>query len=665
MRRKTKNSKVKKFTARMQSKLLFVLCVIIGMMCVLIGRLVYLNNKDGERYEKRVLSQQSYVSSVVPYKRGTITDRNGIALAKSEKVYNVILDPKVLLTNESNVEPTLTAVSEVFGLDYSALYATLQEKSTSSYVILLKRQSYDLVSQFQERSSASKSIKGIWFEEEYFRTYPYESLASHVIGYTSAGNVGTWGIEQYYNSYLNGTNGRTYGYYDAELNLKRTEKQAVNGDTVVSTIDLNAQKIVEEHIAEFMETTGAKNIGVILMNPNTGEIYAMASNEGFNLNDPYDLTAFYSDEEIEAMDEETKLNNLNQIWRNFCVSDSYEPGSTFKPITVAAALEEGLVTPESTFLCNGYEHVGGWRINCNNKSGHGYVTLAESLMKSCNPALMKMGALEGNSMFINYQKHFGLGSTVGIDLPGESTGILLKESAMSVTDLATASFGQTFNVTMVQMVAAFSSLVNGGYYYQPHVVKEIINEKGATVFENNGVLLKETVSQATSEFIREAMYLTVEAGTAKPAQVQGYLVGGKTGTAQKLPRSAKKYVVSFIGCVPTNDPQLVSYVVIDEVDDEEKKASSTVATQMTSAILGDVLPFLGIYPDGEIEYDVELPVNEHTEAGEETTAEDGENGAREERDGGVVYDPSEDEQTVDAVPEMSSGTGSETSGDGN
>ncbi len=649
MRRKTKKSKTKKFTARMQGKLLFILSSIIVLMCALIGRLIYLNYKDGERYEKRVLSQQSYVSSVIPYKRGTITDRNGIALAKSEKVYNVILDPKVLLTNEANVEPSLNALSEVFGLDYSELYATLMEKSTSSYVILLKRQSYDLVSQFEELSSASKNIKGVWFEEEYLRSYPYDSLASHVIGYTSAGNVGTWGIEQYYNSYLNGTNGRTYGYYDAELNLTRTEKLPVDGDTIVSTIDVNIQKIVEEHIAEFMETVGAKNVGVILMNPNNGEIYAMASNEGFNLNDPYDLTAFYTDSEIADMDEETKLTNLNQIWRNFCVSDSYEPGSTFKPITVAAALEEGLVTPESTFLCNGYEYVGGWRINCNNRTGHGYVTLAESLMKSCNPALMKMGALEGNSMFINYQKHFGLGSTVGIDLPGESTGILLKESSMSTTDLVTASFGQTFNVTMVQMVAAFSSLINGGYYYQPHVVKEIVNEKGATVYENNGVLLKETVSQATSEFMREAMYLTVEQGTAKPAQVEGYLVGGKTGTAQKLPRSEKKYVVSFIGCAPTNDPQIVSYVVIDEVADEEKKASSSPATEMTSAILGDVLPYLGVYPDGEIEYDVELPVNDHGE----------------ELDDGVVYDPSEDEQTVDAIPDMSSTTSGETSGDGN
>lgn len=606
MRKQGKKKEVKKFRLFMKHKLLFIFILIIALMCGLIGRLIYLNHKDGEKYEKRVLSQQSYVSSTLPYQRGSILDRNKTVLAISKKVYNVILDPKVLLTNEENVDPTLKALCEVFtSLNETELRKILTEKPDSSYVVLLKKQEYDIVSQFETLQSENKSIKGVWFEEEYERTYPYDSLASHVIGYTSAGDVGTWGIEQYYNSQLNGENGRIYGYYDSELNLTRTVKEAVNGNTIISTIDIYVQQLVQQHIDTFMEETGANNVGVIVANPNNGEIYAMASNHSFNLNEPYDLTKYYSDVEIASMNEEEKLNALNQMWRNFCISDTYEPGSTFKPLTVAAALEEDLVTPETTFICNGYKNVGGWRIKCNGT--HGVVSLAQSLMKSCNPALMTMGEELGRDNFRIYQDRFNLGKKTGIDLPGEASGILLDAGGLNVTELATSSFGQTFNVSMIQMVAAFSSIVNGGYYYEPTVVKEIVNDKGVVVDENSPVVVNETVSTKTSEFLKEALYLTVDQGTAKPAKVEGYLVGGKTGTAQKFPRAAKKYVVSFIGCVPADDPEIVIYVVLDEIHDENKKASSTVATTLTSKILKDILPALGIYPEGDIEYRVELP----------------------------------------------------------
>lgn len=663
MARQPKQKKIKKFTSRMQAKLMLVFCVLLMVMVALIVRLIYINNKDGERYEKRVLSQQSYVSSTIPYKRGSILDRNGVVLAASTKVYNVILDPKIILTDEDYLEPTVKALNEVFGLDVNYLYSLINEKSTSSYYRLLKKQEYDLVSQFEalQKADKSKNIKGVWFEEEYFRSYPYGSLASHVIGYTSAGDVGTWGIEQYYNTNLNGTNGRTYGYYDSELNLTRTTKAAVNGNTIISTIDVNAQRIVEEHIKKFNETIGCENIGVILMDPNNGEIIAMASNEGFDLNDPFELSGFYSTDEINAMSEDEKLNVRNKIWRNFCISDTFEPGSTFKPLTVAAALEEDLVTPEDTFLCTGSVAVGGWIIHCNNKSGHGHVTLAESLMKSCNPALMAIGEREGSSLFLRYQQHFGLGKKSGIDLPGEAEGILQSAQNLNVTELATSSFGQTFNVTMVQMAAAYSSLVNGGYYYQPHVVREIVDDQGATVESMDDLLIRETVSASTSDFIKEATYLTVEEGTAKPAKVEGYKVGGKTGTAQKFPRSAKKYVVSFIGSVPADNPQLVIYVVIDEIHDEEKKASSTVATTLTSEILSDVLKFLEIYPDGDIDYKVDLPVNDHV------TVDDLENGdgSTAVEDGTHIYDPSQDEKTPDAIPDTAGTTFNNSSTENN
>lgn len=259
-RRQRKKNNQKKFTYKMQANLVLVFCVILAAMIGLMGQIFYLTRGKGEQYESKALSQQSYVSSVIPYKRGTILDRNGLTLARSEKVYNVILDPKVLLTNENNVEVTLQALSEIFELDKMELETRLQEKAESSYVILKKRQPYELMSAFEERSEEQKKasrvnrIAGVWFEEEYLRKYPYGSLASHLLGYTNSGNVGSWGVEQYYNTTLNGTNGRVYGYYDNELNLVRTVKAPQNGNTLITTIDANIQGRVEEHVANFIDT---------------------------------------------------------------------------------------------------------------------------------------------------------------------------------------------------------------------------------------------------------------------------------------------------------------------------------------------------------------------------------------------------------------------------
>lgn len=653
-RRKRRKKTVKKFTRQMQESFVFIFILVCLAMFGLILVMGYMTRQNGERYEKRVLSQQSYVSSKIPYRRGSIMDRNGVVLAQSEKVYNVILDPKVLLEKESNIEVTLTALTEIFGLEYAQLTQILDEKPESSYVILKKHEPYEKMAEFEDRTEQQKKasrtnrIAGVWFEEEYIRNYPYDGVASHLIGYTNSGNVGSWGVEQFYNSTLNGTDGRIYGYYDSELNLKRTVKEAKNGNSLITTIDVNIQNKIEKKVKEFLDTVGAENIGVIVMNPNSGEILSMVSNRGFNLNDPYNLTEYYTEDEIAAMDEDTQLKALNKMWRNFCISDTYEPGSTFKPFTVAAALEEDLVKPTDTFLCTGVRIVGGWSIHCNNKSGHGYVTLAEALMKSCNPALMAIGEKEGRDLFRNYQDRFGFGEKTGIDLPGEATGILFPIERLNITELVSSSFGQTFNVTMIELTAAFCSLINGGYYYQPHVVKEIINDNGATVVENSPILVRETVSSSTCEFLKDALYLTVEKGTAKPAKVEGYLVGGKTGTAQKQPRSSKKYVVSFIGSVPADDPQLVIFVAIDEVHDEEKQASSSFATTLTSEILSEILPFAGIYPEGEIDYKVEIPQvlddpdNQNNPDSQEPTSTD---------DTIPIYRPEEDETYPDSLPE--------------
>ena len=595
-------NKNRKFNSRMQARLLLVFCVITLLLFGLMGRLVYLVQQDGDRYAKSVLSRQSYVSAVLPYQRGDIQDRNGTVLARSELQFRLILDPKRLLLYPDCVDPTLTALEEYFDLPAEKVSSILQERPESRYVILQKNLKYDMVEGFEALMKEDENILGVWFEKEYVRTYPFGTLASDIIGFSSADNTGYYGIEEYYNDELNGTNGREYGYYDATLNIERIVKKAENGNSIISTIDANAQRIIQKHINKFNAEFGSKNIGVLLMNPNNGEIIAMASYLDYDLNNPRSLEGLYSKKELAGMTDEEKMEALNELWKNDIISNGFEPGSTFKPITVAAAMEEDDATKDSTYICDGGESVGGSWIKCSRTAGHGKITLEEALMYSCNDALMQIVSTEGKHVFYQYQKRFGFGQKTGIDLPGEEAGILIPEKDLNATELATSGFGQSLNVTMLQMAAAYSSLVNGGYYYQPHVVRQIVNDNGATVKKFDKALVRQTVSEETSKFIQQAMYRTVEEGTAKKAKVPGYAVGGKTGTAQKFPRSAKTYVVSFLGAVPAINPEVVVYVAVDEPQNVERQADSSIATKLASKIMQEVLPAIGIYPEGEIDY---------------------------------------------------------------
>ncbi len=604
----------RKFTSRMQASLLLVFCVIVLLLVGLMGRLIYIVQVDGDRYTKSVLSRQSYVSSILPYKRGDIVDRNGTVLATSQLQYRLILDPNYMWMKEECIPITQEALKKYFDIDKESLQTILDEKKDSQYVILLKNLKYDVVNEFKAVMKENKDIVGVWFEEEYVRTYPYNTLASSVLGFTSTDNTGYWGIEEYYNEELNGINGREYGYFDSNLNIERIVKDAVNGNSVVSTLDANAQRIVQKHINAFNEEFGSLNIGVLVMNPNNGEILAMASNEEYDLNNPRDLSPFYSEKEISAMTEEEKMEKLNAIWKNFVISYGFEPGSTFKPATIASALEENIITTEDTFYCDGIENVAGTDIRCSKKSGHGEITLEEALMYSCNDALMYIVDKEGRNVFYDFQTSLGFGKKTGVDLPGEEAGIIVAREKLNPVELATSGFGQTFTSTMLQMATAFSSLVNGGYYYQPHIVKQIVNDNGATVKDIDKILVKQTVSEKTSDAIQEYLYQTVEAGTAKGAKVEGYSVGGKTGTAQKLPRSAKTYIVSFLGCVPAINPEAVIYVVVDEPQNVARQDDSSIATKLASRIMKELLPALGIYPEGDIDY----LLNDETEEGKTT-----------------------------------------------
>ena len=613
MAKQTKTFFKKRFSKLMQKKLVMLFVAIVLAFVFLVGRITYINAASGDKYTKVVLDQQQYDSRTIPFKRGDIVDRNGTKMATSERVYNVILDVKVMMSDKDYIEPTIEVLKDCFGIEEDKVRELMDKSPSSRYNILQKGVDYAKAKEFEKIDKDDKKypdVKGIWLEEDYIRTYPYSTLASDVIGFTVDGNVGSNGIEASYNSILNGTDGREYGYLDDSSSFERTVKEADNGSTVVSTIDLQVQNIVEKHILEFNdahknETTpgeGSKNTAVIVMNPQNGEILAEASYPNYDLNNPRDISKYYSEEELAAMSDDEKIEKLNELWNNFCISDTYEPGSTFKPFTIAAGLETGILTGDENYVCGGVLHVGDHDIHCSNRDGHGPQTLKQSLENSCNVALMEIGQSIGTEEFCRYQKLFGFGEYTGIDLPGEGSteGLLYTPENMDAASLATNAFGQNFNVTMTQMVAAFSSLINGGDYYKPHVVKQIQDDNGNVTENRDPVLMKKTVSKETSDILKDYMLGVVQEGTGSLAAVEGYDVGGKTGTAEKLPRGNGKYLVSFIGYAPQDNPEVVVYVVVDEPN-VPGQASSSYATELSSKIMTEIFPYLGIEKSADAE----------------------------------------------------------------
>ncbi|MBO6108283.1 MAG: peptidoglycan glycosyltransferase [Eubacterium sp.] len=588
----------------------------IGFIAVLV-RIFLLDKNDGNRYRKAALAGQSYTNAVLNYQRGAIRDRNSTTLAVSLRRYNLIIEPRTLNNNDEIHEKTVEAVSLHFNIPKETVEKPIAERPNSMYEHIdeLKDLDEENVEAFKTKMADDELIDGVWFEETYSRSYPLKNVACNVIGFLGSDDQGTYGIEESYNDELNGTTGREYGYFDSNMDLKRTVKNAKNGNEVILTIDAHVQQVVEQQIKWFQKKSGAgpaKHVSVMLMNPKNGEILAMASETSFDLNNPRTLETMYSLAEISEMSEDEKKENLMSMWSNFCIGSAYEPGSTFKPFTIAAALDENLVNEKFTSDCTGVKHVSGADIHCAVRDGHGVLDLEHIFMQSCNVGLMDIGEKLGRSLFSKYMKLYGFGQRTGIDLPGETSGLIHDEESLNPVELATSSFGQTQTVTMVQMMSGFCSLINGGKYYQPHLVKEIKSAEGDPVQTYEPVIVKETTSADTSRLIRKFLRATVEEGTAKPAAVPGYDVGGKTGTAEKRPVSEKNYLVSFIGAVPMNDPELAIYVIIDEpnVDDQ---AHSTYATTFASRILKKVLPFLGIYAD-------ESAVSDPTQTPEQTSA---------------------------------------------
>jgi len=625
-------SRQRKLTSKMKIKLAGVFGLFLLALVGLLVGITWINAKSGNKYTQQVLtqSQQQYTDTTVPFRRGSITDRNGTMLANSVKVYNLVLDCVEINNNEKYKEPTQNALEEYFEIEKDVVEGLLTSEKTkdSRYQILKKEVTMDEKRVFEESLEIPESkeerealgeeeitrrqrVKGVYFEDTYKRIYPLGSLACDVIGFTDAGDTATWGLEGYYNSTLNGTNGRTFGYLSDSTSIEQNIINPVNGKNLTTTLDATIQEIVEKYISAFdralsagpnnkknAKKKGAENIAVIIENPNNGEILAMASSGTYDLNDPRDLTGSYTDIEIQQMDDEETREALFGMWKNYCVSQNFEPGSTFKPVVVASALESGAITENDRFICDGGEEIGEDYVRCAvYPDSHGSESLGEVIQNSCNDGMMAIGRRMGTNLFLEYQRKFNFGTRTGIDLPSEETGLLFSEENMYEMELSTSAFGQGFNCTMIQEIAAISAVVNGGTYYQPHLVKEITDEDGKTVKNISPNILKQPISQEVSAKVREYMGMSVTSGTSKSAKVQGYSMGGKTGTAEKLNEKEKgNYLVSFIGFAPLDKPEVVIYTVVD-TPNVERQASSTYAQYLAQAILSEVLPYMNIYQD--------------------------------------------------------------------
>ena len=757
----SKRSKL--FLKGMRRKTKIAYLLVVGVLVALTIRVVYINVANGKEYSEAVVLQMDYNSTDIPYERGEILDRNGNVLANSEKTYSLILEPVNILITEKGKAATRAAVLEYFdvsGDDFDKHIAN----EDSYYEVVLKDLPYTKVKAFEDycKTDEGADVIGVRFETVYKRNYPNGSLACHLLGYTASGNVGQGGIEGYYNDYLNGVDGKTYRYMSGSGGVDSETVAAQNGETVVSTIDMNIQKIIEDNITEYMQNTGAKQIGIIAMDPNNGEILGMASSRTYDPNDPMNTQALRNmtvtvtqEVEIEGADEnadslisvesakknttattessedgtttesstessteatiEQKKNvkteeveydfskmsdeefqstidgftsdqlyeALNYVWQNYCISDVFEPGSTYKAFTIAGAMEDGVISDGDEFLCDGSQVVveGESPIYCSYRAGHGMVDVKRALAVSCNDALMQIADKEGPETFDKYQMIFNIGSKTGIDLEGETTGIKYDVENLNPTELATSSFGQGVTTSMIQMAAGFCSVINGGNYYVPHVVKRLLDSDGNVVENMDPVLVRKTISKEVSDYMKTYLQAVVEEGTGYAAGIEGYTIGGKTGTAEKLPRGNGKYVLSFIGFTPVENPQIMLYVVVDEPHVEDQSGSGAGA-KLFNQVMQDLLPYLNVYStngddvayDGTEEplssaFDTDTEAATEDAAAEDTSAEDtsAEDTSAEDTstddtsaDDTSYDDTADDSYTADDTWEDDSGTGDGT-----
>lgn len=548
----------------------------------LAGRLVYLMVFDAEYYQK--LAEDLHERErKIKAARGRILDRNGVVLADNKTVCTV----SVIHSQITDADEVVQRLSEILELDEAEVRKKVEKVSSMERI----KSNVE-----KETGDAIRKLKlaGVKVDEDYKRYYPYNELASRVLGFTGGDNQGIIGLEVKYEEYLQGTEGMILTTTDArgvELEgIAEDRVEPVDGNDLTISMDYNIQKYAEQMAAKVMEEKEAEGVGIILMNPQNGEILAMVNEPEFNLNDPYTLTEAFAG--TGAVSDEKKQELLNQMWRNRCINDTYEPGSTFKIITSSACLEDGAVKLTDNFSCPGYRIVEDRRIRCHKVGGHGAETFVEGLQNSCNPVFIDIGLRLGTEKFYKYLNQFGLLDKTGVDLPGEAGTIIHKIENVGQVELATMTFGQSFQITPLQLAATVSSIINGGQRVTPHFGVEVTDKEGTVLKTFSDKKGKRILSAETSETMRTLLESVVSEGSGKNAYIEGYSIGGKTATSQTLPRSAKKYISSFLGFAPAENPQVLGLVVI--YDPQGVYYGGTIAAPVMREIFDNILPYLGI-----------------------------------------------------------------------
>ena len=603
---------------RANGRFAFILFAFFAAFALMFGRVLYMKVVHGAEYEAAAKNQQiNRYDITIPPNRGSILDRNNQVLAISTTVYNVALDSlqlaEVAELSPEEQEKTLTTLCEYFPeLDYNTLkqYVTINPETGELYMNNHWKYLVKGIERSVKEELEAMNLKGVYFEKSSKRSYPLNSSACHLVGFTRGD--AQWGLEGYYNSYMEGTPGRSFILYNGADSVVHQDYDAKDGDTIITTIDYNIQKIAEEVVAETAAEWPAKNVAAMVMDPYTGEVYAMAESHSFDLNNPNEIPEWETDtkytENWDQLSSEEQLEYLNTMWKNFCVSDTYEPGSIFKPMLVAAALEEGVITPNSSFQCNGYTDIGGYRIKCQLVSGHGNINVEQIMAQSCNMGVIQIANLLGADKFYEYQREFGFGDYTGIDLPGEAAGQLHSKESIGPTELATMSFGQTFNCTSIQVIAAFSSLINGGNLVKPHVVSQIVDADGNVVLQNDTEVVRRVISEKTSAYMRTALKATVENGLAKKLQIDGYSIGCKTGTAEQGSRTNDDlWALSNMSYFPAENPKYIVFTVINQPSDYVEGVQTP--TPMTKKLIEGIIKYDNLEPTQPVEDEANLSQN--------------------------------------------------------
>lgn len=564
-------------TAQRQ-RLIFAYTMVCILTAVLLCRLAYLMLGKADYYGAKAKDVQQRERSIKA-ERGIIYDRNGVVLAGNKPVSTI----SVIHNQIKEPERVISVLSEILGIDEAKVRKRVEKVSS------IERIKSNVDKETSDRIR-DMGLDGVMVDEDYKRYYPYGNLASRVIGFTGADNQGIIGLEVSYDSYLQGEDGCILTMTNArgiEIEGEAEDRiEPVAGNSFYTSLDINIQKFAQQVAEDVLEAKNAKSVRIIMLNPQNGEIYAMVNVPEFDLNNPYEIAG------SENMTQEKFNEELNKMWRNGCISDTYEPGSTFKVFTATSALEAGIVKETDTFSCPGYKIVEDRRIRCHKVSGHGTETFVQGVQNSCNPVFMEVGARLGTDRVFEYLDKLGILKKTGIDVPGEAATIMHKKENVGAVELATMSFGQSFQLTPVRLLATISAVINGGTLITPHFGVGIESSDKTVVRKLQYETTENVISTDTSEKMKRILESVVSEGGGHKAAVEGYKVGGKTGTSEKLPRSSNKYIASCLGFAPAENPVVLALVLIDEP--EGIYYGGTIAAPVISKLLDDALPYLGI-----------------------------------------------------------------------